>query len=81
MLRRGALILIRAYQRLVSPLLPPVCRFYPSCSHYAYEAIARHGLVRGGALAAWRVVRCGPWHPGGWDPVPEKLARGKPHVG
>lgn len=81
MLRLGALALIRAYQRFLSPLLPAVCRFQPTCSQYAYEAIARHGLVRGGALAAARLVRCGPWHPGGWDPVPEGRMRGKAHVG
>jgi putative membrane protein insertion efficiency factor len=62
--------LIRAYQLLVSPLLGPRCRFYPSCSQYALEAIAAHGTVRGGALALRRLLRCHPWHPGGYDPVP-----------
>jgi putative membrane protein insertion efficiency factor len=62
--------LVRAYQWLVSPLLPPSCRFYPSCSAYAATALSRHGAVRGGWLAARRVCRCHPFHPGGVDPVP-----------
>lgn len=61
---------VRIYQRLISPLLPPSCRFYPSCSHYAVEALRVHGPLRGARLAAWRLLRCGPWHPGGYDPVP-----------
>jgi putative membrane protein insertion efficiency factor len=61
---------VRAYQVAVSPLLPRACRFHPSCSEYASEALARHGACRGCWLAARRVVRCGPWHPGGYDPVP-----------
>jgi len=63
-------ILIRAYQLGLSPLLGRTCRFEPSCSHYAYEAIDRHGLVHGGSLALKRLCRCHPWHPGGYDPVP-----------
>ena len=62
--------LIRGYQLLVRPLCPPSCRFAPSCSEYAREAVSRHGAARGGILALRRVVRCHPWHPGGWDPVP-----------
>lgn len=69
---RAALIaLIRGYQWFVSPLLGPHCRFYPSCSQYACEAIARHGAARGIWLAVRRLLRCHPWHPGGVDPVPE----------
>lgn len=64
--------LIRLYQRLVSPLLGPRCRFYPSCSHYAIEAIGRHGAVRGSWLAARRITRCHPLNDGGFDPVPDK---------
>ncbi len=62
--------LIRGYQLLLSPVLPPSCRFYPSCSQYALEAVTRHGALRGGWLAARRLVRCHPFHPGGYDPVP-----------
>jgi len=63
--------LIRGYQWFISPLLGNHCRFYPSCSEYAREAIERHGAVRGVWLAIRRVARCHPWHPGGVDPVPE----------
>lgn len=65
----AAIILINLYQRLISPLLPPACRFYPTCSEYATQAIARYGLWRGGWLAARRVSRCQPLNPGGYDPV------------
>ena len=61
---------VRAYRRGLSPLLPPSCRFHPSCSQYAEEALERHGALRGGWLSACRLCRCGPWHPGGYDPVP-----------
>jgi len=62
--------LVRCYRYFLSPLLPPACRFFPSCSEYAEEALGRHGALRGGWLAARRLCRCGPWHPGGCDPVP-----------
>ena len=62
--------LVRAYHYLISPLLPAACRFYPSCSSYAEQALQEHGALRGGWLAVTRVCRCGPWHPGGFDPVP-----------
>lgn len=65
-----ALVPIRLYQRWVSPLLPPSCRFVPSCSQYAAEAIEHFGFAKGGWLAAQRIVRCQPFHPGGYDPVP-----------
>jgi uncharacterized protein len=61
---------VRAYQWCLAPLLPRACRFHPSCSEYADEALARHGGWRGSWLAARRLCRCGPWHPGGHDPVP-----------
>lgn len=76
-LRRWALAAIRLYQRWVAPTLPPACRFYPSCSTYALQAIEQHGLVCGGWLAARRVARCHPYHPGGFDPVP--AAQAAPH--
>ncbi len=63
--------LIRLYQLLVSPYLGPRCRFHPTCSHYAHEAIARYGALRGSLLALRRIGHCHPWHPGGLDPVPE----------
>jgi putative membrane protein insertion efficiency factor len=62
--------LIRGYQKFISPMLPPSCRFHPTCSEYGYEAIQKHGLVKGGGLAIWRVLRCNPWGKGGLDPVP-----------
>lgn len=66
------IFLIRGYQRLISPLLGPRCRFYPSCSSYAIEALERFGPVKGSALAVHRICRCHPLNPGGFDPVPEK---------
>jgi putative membrane protein insertion efficiency factor len=74
MLRSLVVAALRTYKRLLSPLLPPACRFSPTCSEYAVEAIEKHGLVRGGTLAARRLLRCGPWHPGGYDPVPSRKA-------
>jgi putative membrane protein insertion efficiency factor len=63
--------LIRGYQAVVSPALPPdTCRFYPSCSHYGYQAIYKYGAIKGTAMAIWRVLRCNPYNPGGFDPVP-----------
>jgi uncharacterized protein len=68
---RLLLRLIGFYQRAVSPALPPRCRFYPTCSAYAAEAVARHGAARGSWLALVRLVKCAPWHPGGVDLVPD----------
>ncbi len=62
--------LVRLYQLTISPLLPPACRFTPSCSQYALEALRVHGALRGTWLAAHRLARCHPWNPGGYDPVP-----------
>jgi uncharacterized protein len=69
-MRRIFLFLIRAYQLVLSPWLGSNCRFYPSCSEYAHEAIHHHGALRGVWLALKRISRCHPWHPGGVDPVP-----------
>jgi len=68
--RRVMGLLIRGYQYWISPLLGRHCRFWPSCSEYARQAIERYGLWRGGWLGAKRICRCHPWHPGGYDPVP-----------
>ena len=61
---------IRFYQKCISPLTPPTCRFTPTCSHYAIEAIRKHGPFKGLALAVWRILRCNPWGGSGYDPVP-----------
>jgi putative membrane protein insertion efficiency factor len=71
MIGRALLRLIGFYSRAISPALPPRCRFYPTCSAYAAEAISRHGAGRGSWLALRRLVKCAPWHPGGVDLVPE----------
>ena len=63
-------LLIRGYQRFFSPLLPPSCRFHPSCSQYALEAVTRHGALKGSWLAVRRLARCHPFNAGGFDPVP-----------
>jgi putative membrane protein insertion efficiency factor len=68
--RRGLVALIRAYQLAISPALPPACRFTPTCSQYALEAIGRHGAARGSWLALRRLARCHPFNPGGFDAVP-----------
>ena len=71
---RMATALLSAYKRYISPALPPSCRYTPTCSEYAQEAVARYGILYGGLLAAWRLVRCNPLAKGGYDPVPS------PHV-
>ncbi|MGH2460185.1 MAG: membrane protein insertion efficiency factor YidD [Chloroflexota bacterium] len=68
-MKKVALGTIRVYQMTLSRVLPPSCRFYPSCSQYAYDAIARYGVIRGGWLALGRLSRCHPFNPGGYDPV------------
>lgn len=68
-------VMIRGYQLLIRPILPPSCRFYPSCSHYAAEAVTQHGAVHGSWLALRRILRCHPWGDGGYDPVPLKPGR------
>ena len=71
--------LIRGYQYLVSPLIGPCCRYQPTCSHYAIEALRRHGPIAGGWLALRRLVRCHPWGGFGYDPVPTATTSPKPH--
>ncbi len=71
MIRWLLVLLVKLYRRLLSPVLPPSCRFYPSCSAYALTALERHGAARGTYLTVKRILRCHPFHPGGVDPVPE----------
>ncbi|HST76901.1 MAG TPA: membrane protein insertion efficiency factor YidD [Verrucomicrobiae bacterium] len=65
-------LILKVYKRLVSPFLPPACRYVPTCSEYAAEAVARHGVFHGTMLACWRLLRCNPLARGGFDPVPKK---------
>lgn len=71
-MKRGLLAALRFYKAAVSPLLPPACRYTPTCSEYAYQAVERHGVVKGSWLAVKRILRCHPFARGGEDPVPEK---------
>ncbi|MBR2868246.1 MAG: membrane protein insertion efficiency factor YidD [Clostridia bacterium] len=71
-MKKLLLLLIRFYRRCISPLFPPSCRYYPTCSQYAVEAIEVHGAFKGALLAIWRVLRCNPFSPGGVDLVPPK---------
>ncbi|WP_019154942.1 membrane protein insertion efficiency factor YidD [Robertmurraya massiliosenegalensis] len=72
MIRKMMIAIIRFYQIVISPLKPPTCRFYPTCSHYGIEAISRFGPIKGGWLTIKRILKCHPFHPGGVDLVPEK---------
>lgn len=69
---RGVIFLIELYRNMVSPMRLPTCRFSPTCSQYAVEALSEYGLIRGGWLSVVRLLKCGPWHRGGWDPIPER---------
>ena len=80
-MRRGAIALLRGYQRWISPLMGARCKYYPSCSEYAVQAIGRYGILRGSVLATWRLLRCNPFSHGGYDPVSEQnLFRRHAHI-
>ncbi|TDQ36391.1 membrane protein insertion efficiency factor YidD [Aureibacillus halotolerans] len=78
-MKHAFLLVIRLYQKVISPLKPPTCRFYPTCSHYGREAIEKHGALAGGWLTIRRLAKCHPFHPGGIDPVPEKSSQAHHH--
>ncbi|WP_441958797.1 membrane protein insertion efficiency factor YidD [Mycolicibacterium houstonense] len=69
---RGAIFVIQLYRHAISPYRPPSCRFMPTCSQYAVDAFTEYGLFRGAWLSLIRLLKCGPWHPGGWDPIPDR---------
>ncbi|WP_082951857.1 membrane protein insertion efficiency factor YidD [Mycobacterium sp. 852002-51057_SCH5723018] len=69
---RGLIFLIQLYRHMVSPLRPATCRFVPTCSQYAVDALTEYGVIRGSWLSAVRLAKCGPWHRGGWDPIPDR---------
>ena len=74
-MKQLVILLIQFYRWCISPLLPPRCRFQPTCSQYALTAIERFGLIKGGAIATKRICSCHPWHMGGYDPVPEVVTK------
>jgi putative membrane protein insertion efficiency factor len=78
LLREFVLLPVRAYRRIVSPAMPSRCKYHPSCSAYAVEAVRSYGVVRGSVLAGWRIMRCNPWSHGGFDPV-ERQRLFRPH--
>jgi putative membrane protein insertion efficiency factor len=77
---RAAIFLIELYRHTISPMRLPTCRFSPTCSQYAVEALSDYGLVRGGWLAVVRLLKCGPWNRGGWDPIPERRGASREDV-
>lgn len=79
MISKIFILIIRFYQKAISPLTPPSCRFYPTCSSYGLEAIKKHGAWKGGFLTIRRISKCHPFHPGGIDPVPEEWPHKKNH--
>lgn len=68
-MRRILISLIKLYQKFISPLFPPSCRFYPTCSEYAVQALSKYGIIKGSAKSVWRIMRCNPFNKGGYDPV------------
>ncbi|MDF9407751.1 MAG: putative membrane protein insertion efficiency factor [Pelotomaculum sp. PtaB.Bin013] len=68
-MRKLLILLIRFYQVVISPLKMPTCRFYPTCSHYALQAVQKYGIIKGSFMAVKRIMKCHPFHPGGYDPV------------
>lgn len=74
---RGLVFVIELYRHMISPLRLPSCRFIPTCSRYAVDALRQYGLMRGSWLSVVRLAKCGPWHPGGWDPIPERYEYGR----
>lgn len=70
---RGPIFLIEVYRNMISPLRPASCRFIPTCSQYAVEVLKEYGVVQGSWFVVARLIKCGPWHLGGWDPIPERL--------
>ena len=78
MIKKSLIWLVRGYQRFISPLFPPSCRFVPSCSQYAIDSIDRFGTIKGSYFAIVRIIRCNPFHPGGYDPVPEVSDKDRP---
>ncbi len=68
-MKKIAILIIKFYRLFISPLKPPTCRFVPTCSEYALQAIEKYGIIRGGSMAVRRILRCHPFHPGGYDPV------------
>jgi uncharacterized protein len=72
---KGLVFVIQLYRHMISPLRPATCRFIPTCSQYAVDALTEYGLIKGGWLAVARLAKCGPWHRGGWDPIPERDCR------
>lgn len=79
-LRELVLLPVRAYRSLLSPAMPSRCKYHPSCSAYAVEAVRTHGVIRGGVLAGWRLMRCNPWSHGGFDPVERQRLFGPRHA-
>ena len=68
-MRKLAVIIIKGYQKIISPIFPPSCRFYPTCSEYGIQAVSKYGVIKGGVKTAWRIIRCNPFTKGGYDPL------------